>query len=364
MSVDLPGPVDVADWWPDGSALLLLHEHDGRRTAYRYDLAAATASLVHDPVGWISGAGVRPDGEVWLREESAERAPRIRTVAGREVLAPIGPRPPGGRPHRSVTFDGPGGPTHLLLAVPDVPRPHPAVLMVHGGPEWAYPDELDPWEQALADHGYAVVKVNYRGSTGGTVAWRTALHGGNIGFPEVADVVAALDHLVGQGVVDADRVAIEGWSWGGYVTLLAIGLHPDRFAAAVAGIPVCDSVMTHEDCSPPAAGLRPRHHGRQPDRAARAVRRTVADHLRRPRAGPDPDHRRRARQRLPGPAGAALRLGAAARVGGGIDAHIYPAGHHANSVDEKLVHAELSLAFLAEHLRTRRHPWLRHRGSR
>ncbi len=90
------------------------------------------------------------------------------------------------------------------------------MLLVHGGPEWAFPDDLDPWEQALVEHGYAAAKVNYRGSTGREVAWRTALHGGNIGFPEVADIVAGLDHLVG-GLADPARVAIEGWSWGGYV---------------------------------------------------------------------------------------------------------------------------------------------------
>ena len=39
-SLDLPGPVDVADWWPDGSALLLMHEHDGRRALYRLDIAS------------------------------------------------------------------------------------------------------------------------------------------------------------------------------------------------------------------------------------------------------------------------------------------------------------------------------------
>ena len=347
--LDLPGPIDVAGWWPDGSALLLLHEHEARRQAYRLDGADGSLTLVHDPGGWISAAAVRPDGEVWLREESAERPPRVRTLDGREVLAPPGDRPPPGRPHRSVTFEGPAGPTHLLLTVPDGPPPFPAVLMVHGGPEWAYPDELDPWEQALAEHGYAVVKVNYRGSTGSTVAWRTALHGGNIGFPEVADVVAGLERLVAEGVVDPTRVAIEGWSWGGYITLLAAGLHPERFAAAIAGIPVCDSVMCHEDCSPPQQAYDLAIMGGSPtdlpELYAERSPITYVDRVRAPILIIAGEHDSACPVRQ-------VRHYVEVRraLGGEIDAHIYPAGHHANSVDEQLLHADLSLAFLARHL--------------
>ncbi len=350
--LDLPGPVDVAGWWPDGSSLLLFHELDGRRQLYRLELASGEASVVHDPGGWISGAGVRPDGEVWLREESATRAPRIRTDGGAVILAPRADPPPAGRAHRPMTFAGPGGPTHLLLTVPDGPPPYPTVMMVHGGPEWAYADELDPWEQALADHGYAVVKVNYRGSTGGSVAWRTALHGGNIGFPEVADVVAGLAYLVGRGVVDPARVAIEGWSWGGYVTLLAAGLHPALFAAAIAGIPVCDSVMTHEDCSLPQQGYDLAIMGGSPaelpELYAERSPITYVNRVRAPILIIAGEHDSACPIRQVRHYVAQLRA-----LGRTVDAHIYPAGHHANSVEEKLRHVDISLAFLARHIQSR-----------
>ena len=113
------------------------------------------------------------------------------------------------------------------------------------------------------DHGYLVASVDYRGSTGSTVAWRTALHRGNIGLPEVADVVAALDHLVAAGLTDPARVAVEGWSWGGYVSLLAAGLHPDRFAAVVGGVPVGDLGAVPRGLLTAAAGVRPRDPGRR-----------------------------------------------------------------------------------------------------
>ena len=348
--MDLPGPVDVADWWPDASALLLLHECDGRSQLFRLDLEDGSITLTHDPQGWISGAAVRPNCDVWLREESAERPPIVRTVSGELVLSPSGDRPPGGSPHRSLHFTGPTGEsTHMMLIVPPGEAPFPVVMMVHGGPEEIYPDDFDPWEQALVDHGYAVAKVNYRGSTGSTVAWRTATHGGNIGFPEVADIIAGLDFLVAEGIADPQSAAIEGWSWGGYVALLAIGLHPSKFAAAIGGIPVCDYVMTHEDCSPPQRAYDLAIMGGSPaDLPGLYAERSPSTYLDRVQtpvlliAG---EHDSACPIRQVRHYGATL---AARDVP--VQIHVYEAGHHANSVDETLQHAELELEFLARYL--------------
>ena len=107
------------------------------------------------------------------------------------------------------------------------------LLVVHGGPDWLYPRTWWPDVQSLVDEGFAVAMVNYRGSIGFGRRWRDHILG-NIGFPEVEDVVAGLDDLVARGIADPERVVIGGWSWGGYITLLALGTHPDRFAAGVA----------------------------------------------------------------------------------------------------------------------------------
>lgn len=350
LSLDLPGPVDVADWWPDGSALLLLHEHEGRRDLRRLDLESGELAMIRESTGWISAAGFGPDGEIWLREESPQQSPRVVTVEGNVILAAPGSRPPAGVVRRSMSFPGPeGDPTHMLVSVPEGLGPFPTVMMVHGGPEWAYPDDYDPWEHALVDHGYAVGKVNYRGSTGSTVAFRAALHNGNIGFPEVADVIGGLDLLVAEGIADPSHVAIEGWSWGGYITLLAIGLHPERFQAAIGGIPVCDSVMTHEDCSPPQQeydmaimGGSPRQ---LPELYAERSPSTYLDHVTTPVMLIAGEHDSACPIRQ-------VRYYAEelARRGREVHLHVYDAGHHANSTSEKLHHAEIELAFLSEHL--------------
>jgi dipeptidyl aminopeptidase/acylaminoacyl peptidase len=118
--------------------------------------------------------------------------------------------------------------------------------------------------QAFVDHGLAVAMVNYRGSTGYGSAFRDALIG-NPGFPEVEDVVAGLDALVAEGVADRARAAVAGGSWGGYITLLALGLHPERWVAATAAVPVADYVTAFRDEAPSLQAFDRTLFGGDPD---------------------------------------------------------------------------------------------------
>jgi dipeptidyl aminopeptidase/acylaminoacyl peptidase len=122
-------------------------------------------------------------------------------------------------------------------------------MLVHGGPTWVDMDRWAPDVQAYADAGFLVAMVNYRGSIGYGREWRDTLIG-NIGFPEVEDVLAGHDDLVRRGLSDPARSVIAGWSWGGYITLLMHGTHPDRFVAGIAGVPVGDYAAGYEDMSP------------------------------------------------------------------------------------------------------------------
>src|SRR5205807_106431 len=88
-----------------------------------------------------------------------------------------------------------------LLRVHDVAGPHPTVFAVHGGPTAHDHDAWSPAVQAWVDHGFAVVLVNYRGSTGYGREWRDALEG-NPGLTELQDLRAVRDHLVAAGVAD------------------------------------------------------------------------------------------------------------------------------------------------------------------
>jgi dipeptidyl aminopeptidase/acylaminoacyl peptidase len=255
LAVDLPGDVSVAGWWPDASALLILHDHEGRNELYRLALGgsedvdgARRPERIEHPDGTIANAGVRPDGTVWYQISSGAWPPATRDAASGQIdNLPDGLRAPTGQPYRSWWFTNKHGDRiHGFLATPPTEGPFATVMYVHGGPTWAYTDMFMPAVQAFVDHGYAVAMVNYRGSTGYGIPFRDALIG-DPGFPECEDVLAGLDDLIASGVADPDRAVIAGGSWGGYVTLLSIGLYPDRYAAADALVPVADYVAAYED---------------------------------------------------------------------------------------------------------------------
>jgi dipeptidyl aminopeptidase/acylaminoacyl peptidase len=111
-------------------------------------------------------------------------------------------------------------------------RPVPAVLWVHGGP-WARDSfGFHAYHQWLANRGYAVLSVNYRGSTGFGKSFLNAANGEWAGKMH-DDLVDAAGHLVSTGIADPARIAIGGGSYGGYATLVGLTSTPDLFACGV-----------------------------------------------------------------------------------------------------------------------------------
>ena len=250
LETGLEGNVAVLSWWPDASAVLLCHLQKGRYRLYRFDLDSAALTRIEHPEGQISGAHVRPDGRVWFRHASGTTSPRILDDTGAEVLVPEGDRAPLGKPYVSWEFTNERGQTvHGFYVTPEGSGPFPILMHPHGGPTWLDEDRWSPEVQAYVDAGFVVAMVNYRGSTGFGAQWRDALVG-DIGGPELEDLNAALADLVAKGIADPDRAAVGGWSWGGYLTLMELGKHPDLWKAGVAGVPVGDYEMSYDDMSP------------------------------------------------------------------------------------------------------------------
>ena len=153
------------------------------------------------------------------------------------LLAPPGEPAPGSVPVEDLWVDGPGGRVHALVARPagaSTAR-RPRSFSLHGGPHAADEDRFSAFRALWVDAGFVVVEVNYRGSTGYGSAWRDAIEG-RPGLTELEDVAAVLDACVAAGTVDPARVVVEGWSWGGYLALLAAGTQPERWAG---GWPAC-----------------------------------------------------------------------------------------------------------------------------
>jgi dipeptidyl aminopeptidase/acylaminoacyl peptidase len=250
LAIDLPGEL-AADFTPDAQALLVWHTHAARTRLYRYELATGALAALDTAPGCVGSADVRPDGTVEYSASSAARPPSIRALRpdgmDEVLLAPPGEPAPGSVPIEDLWVDGRGGPVHALVARPEgASGPAPAVVSLHGGPHAADEDRFSAFRALWVDAGFVVIEVNYRGSTGYGSAWRDAIEG-RPGLTELDDVAAVLDACVASGVVDPARVVVEGWSWGGYLALLAAGTQPERWAAALAGVPVADYLAAYAD---------------------------------------------------------------------------------------------------------------------
>lgn len=114
----------------------------------------------------------------------------------------------------------------------------PLLVISHGGPTSATSSSLSLPVQFWTSRGFAVVDVNYRGSTGHGKAFRDALKG-NWGVYDTDDCIAAADYLVSKGLADTNRLAIKGGSAGGYTTINALTFE-DRFAVGATYYGIAD----------------------------------------------------------------------------------------------------------------------------
>jgi dipeptidyl-peptidase 4 len=178
------------------------------------------------------------DGELAVLHEGSSADPRV---------AELGLRPP-----RLVTLSAHDGTQlHAALYVPDGEGPFPTIVNVYGGPgpqrvqdSWAL--SVDLRSQLLRERGFLVIRLDNRGSARRGLAFEGAIRH-EMGDLEVQDQVAGVEWLVREGLTDAARVGIYGWSYGGYMSAMALARAPKVFKAGVAGAPVThwDGYDTH-----------------------------------------------------------------------------------------------------------------------
>jgi dipeptidyl-peptidase 4 len=131
------------------------------------------------------------------------------------------------------------------------PGPYPLVCAVYGGPHVqrvnrSWSQSADMRAQRLRNLGFCVVKCDNRGSSRRGLAFESAI-AKRLGRLEVLDQVSAVRQLILRGIVDASRVGVYGWSYGGYLAAMCLCRAPDVFHVAVAGAPVTswDGYDTH-----------------------------------------------------------------------------------------------------------------------
>lgn len=152
--------------------------------------------------------------------------------------------------------DGSEVPAYLFVS-PDLDRSeeHPAIVWIHGD---GVNQNYDGWHiqrnyavyysfhQYLAQRGYVVLAVDYRGSIGYGKAWRQG-HFRDLGGNDYLDVAAGVDYLDSLGYVDTDRVGVWGLSYGGFLTLQALTVTPDLFRCGIDVAGVADWRTWHKD---------------------------------------------------------------------------------------------------------------------
>ncbi len=238
-------------------------------------LAAVAASFASEPAIVVvrppSRIEIGDSGEAVTSEDGhdmvplASDAPRRLTMAVEaprpgevsiEVIRP--PRDLGLAPEQislpeSIDFPSANGRTAYALFYqptnpdhvgPDGERP-PLLVDIHGGPTSAARSQFQLGVQFWTSRGFAVVDVNYGGSTGYGREYRDLLKG-QWGVVDVEDCVAAATYLAERGDVDPDRLAIRGGSAGGFTTLAALAFH-DTFAAGVSKYGVADLAVLARD---------------------------------------------------------------------------------------------------------------------
>ncbi|MGA7992265.1 MAG: S9 family peptidase [Thermoanaerobaculia bacterium] len=253
---NLTKPIDrclyASVWTPDGKALLVGGNDGTRVSLWLAPLGGAARRLELGDVspawsffvdaslgknGSIAFVGSEPGrpGELWIMA-SATAAPRRLTglndeIAGRD-LGKV----------ETFTWQGPDGwKEDGVLTLPPGLQPGakvPLILYIHGGPQAASTRAFSVPAQLLAAQGWAVFSPNYRGSDNLGNAYQRAIFN-DAGDGPGRDVLSGVDALLERGFVDPSRIAVSGWSYGGYMTSWLIG-HDTRWKAAVAGAAVTD----------------------------------------------------------------------------------------------------------------------------
>lgn len=241
---DLAGDVDAWDWSEDGRYLLLRQRHTAQHQLHIYDMETEAAIKLNHPTGTYSAATFVNDA-IYATMQSAGQPLSVieldkTTGQERAVLLTGNNLLPESHTWQRVSFASQDD-TRVQgwLLQPAGDGPFPALVHAHGGPDDVVTERFDPALQAWVDSGFAVLSVNYRGSTTFGSDFEQAIIS-QPGKLESDDLAAAAHWLVAEGIAQTPQIFLTGASYGGYLTLLTLSLHPERFACGMAIVPITD----------------------------------------------------------------------------------------------------------------------------
>jgi dipeptidyl aminopeptidase/acylaminoacyl peptidase len=254
----------AGEFSPDGKSFTYLLNADGRASVQFVDAATLKPIERNAPPGLNTGAGdptsFLPDGSYLLRHQDSTHPANLYVLHAGGVLKQITHNESPGFAAAVVpasqlvaykSFDG-----RLISAFVWVPfnlkrdGKAAAVVMPHGGPTGQMVDSFNSRAVLLVSRGFVVIAPNVRGSTGYGMEFQKA-NVKDLGGGDLKDELAAVDFLKATGFVDAGKIGIWGGSYGGFMTLMAIGKNPEVWSAAVDeyGILNWFTMLQHEDPS-------------------------------------------------------------------------------------------------------------------
>ncbi len=249
---------------PDGKRFTYEVNQDGRNDVFLCERASLKCNRLNMPEGLTgqeaSPTPWSPDGTRLLLSHQSSRRPSdlwsydVRANKGTQLtysaLASLNPESlPQSQIVHYKSFDG-----KIISALLWVPTnlkrdgSNPGIVLPHGGPTGQTVDTFNATAAALASRGYICIAPNVRGSTGYGIEFQKANYQ-DLGGGDLKDEVAARQFLIETGYVNAQKVGITGGSYGGYMTLMAVGKTPDLWAAAVESYGIIDwyTMLQHED---------------------------------------------------------------------------------------------------------------------
>ncbi len=252
VTPDLDRPASAPSWSSDGKSIYFLLEDDRSQMVAKVPAAGGAVERFAEAPGVLSGVSVGKGDRVAVVASTPHQPAEVMALEGtkaraisshnREILDTIELGALEG-----IEFESRDGTVvHGILVKPPGYQPgrrYPTIAYIHGGPVGQDGFEFDFTWQILAAKGYVVVAPNYRGSSGRGLQFTRAINAdwGNL---EVQDVIAAVDHLVAQGIADPERLGIGGWSYGGMTTNYTIATDT-RFKAAVSGAGVSNMLAAY-----------------------------------------------------------------------------------------------------------------------
>ncbi len=350
----LAGEVVPVDWSPDGTRVLLCHFAQAVQQLYLYDLQTERLTKLYHPNGTFTfflqmGTYFGPNGEIFAQWQDVAHPPQVIALDGetgtktRTVLT-AGEVPPG-RAWTSISFASSDGQMiQGWLGEPEGPGPFPTILHTHGGPEAVTTEVYGPVSQAWMDHGFAILTINYRGSTTFGREFQEKIWG-DVGRWEMEDVAAARHWLVREGIAHPNQIFLTGWSYGGYNTLMGLGKWPDLWAGGMAGIAISDWAMMYEDSADTLKGYIVALFGGTPQEKAEQYRLsspiTYAENISAPVLIIQGRHDTRTPARPIEVYEQKLKA-----LGKSLEVHWFDAGHLGAGTEQDIKHFELMLKFV------------------